>query len=44
MHGTYARVRAVVPLAELFGYSGALRSATAGSGTFTMQFARYAPG
>ncbi|HCY84655.1 MAG TPA: elongation factor G, partial [Desulfobacteraceae bacterium] len=31
-------VKAVVPLARMFGYSTALRSATQGRGTFTMQF------
>ncbi len=38
-----ARVEAEVPLAEMFGYAGALRSATGGAGTFTMRFAGYAP-
>jgi len=41
--GALARVEASVPLAELFGYAGALRSATSGTGTFTMRFERYAP-
>ena len=36
-------VRAAVPLAEMFGYSTDLRSATQGRATFTMEFARYAP-
>ena len=36
-------VRASVPLAEMFGYSTDLRSATQGRATFTMEFARYAP-
>ncbi|MBC7292587.1 MAG: elongation factor G, partial [Thermoleophilia bacterium] len=36
-------VRAVVPLAEMFGYATALRSATQGRGTYTMQFERYEP-
>jgi elongation factor G len=35
-------VRASVPLARMFGYSTALRSATQGRATFTMEFARYA--
>ena len=35
-------VRAFVPLAEMFGYSTDLRSATQGRATFTMEFARYA--
>ncbi len=35
------RVRAYVPLAEMFGYATALRSVTQGRGTFTMQFSHY---
>jgi elongation factor G len=34
-------VHAVVPLARMFGYSTALRSASQGRGTFTMQFSRF---
>jgi elongation factor G len=34
-------VTATVPLAKMFGYSTALRSATQGRGTFTMQFSRF---
>jgi elongation factor G len=34
-------IQATVPLAEMFGYSTDLRSATQGRGTFTMQFARF---
>ena len=34
-------VRAVVPMAEMFGYSTDLRSATQGRATFTMEFSRY---
>ena len=36
-------VHAHVPLAETFGYSTDLRSATQGRATYTMQFAHYAP-
>src|SRR5690554_5556123 len=36
-------VRAIVPLAEMFGYATDLRSMTQGRATYTMQFERYAP-
>ncbi|RUA15854.1 MAG: elongation factor G, partial [Clostridia bacterium] len=36
-------VRAVVPLAEMFGYATRLRSITQGRGTFSMEFSHYAP-
>ena len=36
-------VRALVPLAEMFGYATMLRSMTSGRGTFTMQFNSYQP-
>jgi len=39
--GTQA-VRAMVPLAEMFGYATNLRSATQGRGVFTMEFDHYA--
>lgn len=35
-------IRAEVPLAEMFGYSTSLRSATQGRATYTMEFKRYA--
>ncbi len=35
-------VRAMVPLAEMFGYATSLRSATQGRGVFTMEFDHYA--
>ncbi len=39
--GTYTVVEAEVPLAEMFGYSTVLRSATQGKAEFTMEFASY---
>ena len=41
--GAFTRVDADVPLAEMFGYSTDLRSATQGKAEFTMEFSRYAP-
>ncbi|HVJ82679.1 MAG TPA: elongation factor G, partial [Planctomycetia bacterium] len=38
----FAVITAEVPLANMFGYSTDLRSATQGKGTFTMEFAKYA--
>jgi elongation factor G len=35
-------VRALVPLAEMFGYVGDLRSKTQGRASYTMQFDSYA--
>jgi len=35
-------VKAEVPLAEMFGYSTALRSATQGRATYSMEFKHYA--
>ena len=35
-------IRAEVPLAEMFGYSTALRSATQGRATYSMEFEKYA--
>ncbi len=41
-HKTEAQViKAIVPLALMFGYSTSLRSATQGRGTFTMQFSHF---
>ena len=34
-------IKAVVPLSKMFGYSTALRSASQGRGTFSMQFSRF---
>ncbi|HUV51305.1 MAG TPA: elongation factor G [Anaerolineae bacterium] len=34
-------IKATVPLAKMFGYSTALRSATQGRGTFTMRFSHF---
>jgi len=39
--GLVQAVRASVPLSEMFGYIGALRSMTSGRGNFTMEFSRY---
>jgi len=37
----YQVIRAIVPLAHMFGYSTSLRSATQGRGTFTMHFSHF---
>lgn len=38
---TFKIITSIVPLSEMFGYSTALRSATQGRGTFSMQFSHY---
>jgi elongation factor G len=40
--GNAQAVRAMVPLAEMFGYATQLRSATQGRGVFSMEFDHYA--
>lgn len=40
---TNVRIKADVPLSEMFGYIGDLRSATAGRGQFSMEFSHYSP-
>ena len=35
------KIRAVVPLAEMFGYATDIRSKTQGRGTFSMEFSKY---
>ena len=40
---TNVRIKADVPLGEMFGYIGDLRSATSGRGQFSMEFSHYAP-
>ncbi len=42
-HGGVKIVRAEVPLANMFGYSTTLRSASQGRATYTMEFKKYAP-
>jgi elongation factor G len=39
--GPVCIIEAQVPLAEMFGYSTVLRSATQGKAQFTMEFATY---
>jgi elongation factor G len=41
--GAFSTIEAVVPLAEMFGYSTVLRSATQGKAEFTMEFDHYNP-
>lgn len=40
---TGIRVKADVPLSEMFGYIGDLRTMTSGRGQFSMEFSHYAP-
>lgn len=40
---TGVRVKADVPLSEMFGYIGSLRTMTSGRGQFSMEFSRYMP-
>ncbi len=41
--GNAQAIRALVPLAEMFGYATQLRSVTQGRGVFSMEFDHYAP-
>ena len=43
LRGNARAVRAMVPLAEMFGYATDMRSKTQGRAAFTMQFATYEP-
>jgi elongation factor G len=40
---TGARIKADVPLSEMFGYIGDLRTMSSGRGQFSMEFSHYAP-
>jgi elongation factor G len=40
---TAVRIRADVPLSEMFGYIGELRTMTSGRGQYSMEFSHYAP-
>jgi len=40
---TGVRIKADVPLSEMFGYIGHLRTMTSGRGQFSMEFSHYAP-
>ena len=40
---TGVRIKADVPLSEMFGYIGDLRTMTSGRGQFSMEFSHYAP-
>ena len=41
IHGGTHIIKAMVPLAEMFGYATDLRSRTQGRGSFTMHFGQY---
>jgi elongation factor G len=40
---TGVRIKAEVPLSEMFGYIGDLRTMTSGRGQFSMEFDHYTP-
>jgi elongation factor G len=40
---TGVRIKAHVPLSEMFGYIGDLRTMTSGRGQFSMEFENYMP-
>ena len=40
---TGVRIKADVPLSEMFGYIGTLRTMTSGRGQFSMEFSHYLP-
>jgi elongation factor G len=40
---TGVRIKADVPLSEMFGYIGSLRTMTSGRGQFSMEFSHYMP-
>jgi len=41
-NNTGVRIKAEIPLSEMFGYIGALRTMTSGRGQFSMEFSHYA--
>ncbi len=40
---TGVRIKGDVPLSEMFGYIGTLRTMTSGRGQFSMEFSHYSP-
>ena len=40
---TGVRIKSEVPLSEMFGYIGDLRTMTSGRGQFSMEFSHYSP-